>query len=396
MEIEIVPSGWAALSPEQTPTVLSTAAALIPDEPPPGWPAGLIAADERRARLGGRPMGSILGPSWKVVALRSQQPLQEAAASVQGHRIGSHRLFDDEQELLDWARTEGRHDTRCLLLVGTGISWDAQELLQQRGFYVGRLPFDEPSRIQQYTQRLVAQEHQQQRLPRRAWVIAPNNDPFTRMLHRLLAQPIQEILRDQGFPEESIVWADGARRPAGALPGLVLLLTHGVADAGSGAPVVSDEVLQVIYEACGQGAVVAHLGCNGAGSMRDGRYRELANWLPADVRPQTVARDVFSEFTRTCLLRGAQTVLAHVDVTWSHTLYPWQPFEEWLRGVSSGSCAAGFSARDFYAEASRAREQARDERRQQQLQEAGRSWLRHLDLHGFVTLGDPCCTFRWE
>lgn len=396
MEIEIVPSGWAALSPEQTPTVLTTAAALIPEEPPPGWPTALIAVDERRARLGGRPMGAVLGPSWKVLALRSQQPLQEAAASVQSHRIGSHRLVDDEQELLEWARTDGRHDTRCLLLVGTGISWAAQEELQSRGFYVGRLPFDEPAQIRQYAERLVTQEQQQKRLPRRAWVVAPDNDDFTRMLHRLLAQPLHETLRDQGFAEESILWTEGSRRPAGALPGLILLLTHGVAEASSGAPVVSDEVLQAIYEACGQAAVVAHLGCNGAGSMRDGRYRELANWLPVAFRPQALARDVFSEFTRTCLLRGAQTVLAHVDITWSHTLYPWQPFEEWLRGVASGGCTAGFSAKDFYAEATRAREQARDERRQQHLQQAGSSWLRHLDLHGFVTLGDPCCTFRWE
>jgi hypothetical protein len=331
------------------------------------------------------------------VALRPQELLcQEAAGLIRTQRLSNSRVFEDGQQLLEWAYEEGRHTLRCLLLLGTGISWSVQEKLQRLGFHVGRLPFDEPAEIRRYAERLAARERQGTRLPRRVWVVAPRSDVFTRTLHHFLQLPIQEALRDEGFPAEAIIWADGTRRPDGALPGLILLLTHGAADASSGVPQGSAELLHAIYEACEQGAVVAHLGCNGAGGSRNGRYEELASWNLMESLPPALPRDVFSVFSRTCLQRGAHTVFAHVDVTWSHTLYPSRPFEEWLRGVCSGSVAASFAALDFHAEADRAAFQALDQRREQRLQEAGGSWLRHLDLHGFVTLGDPASTFRWE
>jgi hypothetical protein len=239
MDIPIVPCGWPALTQEQVLTVLTRAAELIPEELPALWPADRLAADERNARQGGEPAGALMGRSWVALALSSQEELcREAAVLVQTHRDGSHRLFENERELLLWAEKEGSLSSLCVLLLGTGISWAAQEALQQGGFYVGRLPFDDPAQVRAYAERLVGHEQQERRLPRRAWIIAPSNDAFTRTLHGLLAESIREILRDEEFPEEAILWVEGERPPGGALPGLVLLLTHGAADASSGVPVV--------------------------------------------------------------------------------------------------------------------------------------------------------------
>jgi hypothetical protein len=355
---------------------------------------------EQAARLGQDCIGDEMGRRWVAVALRRDAHLLEAARPLISRRQGRSETFEDAAQLLAWCRmAREKEGVRCVLLLGTSIPWWVQETLQLEGIcWVGRLPLNEPEQIAAYSRHIAEAERSKRNVLRReAWIIAPRNDGFTQILHELLSRTIQTILREEGFTLRLMPADDGALPEVESRPGLILFLTHGDAQASSGSPVIAPEVLERVYRACAGGAMVAHFGCNGAGGFPESRYADLPPQLSGYAfNFPSNASDVFSTFSQRCLLAGASSVLAHVDITWSSAFESNSPIDLWLSSVATGSGASGFAMSDIPAAAVRSARRASACLMNGDAREAGWHWLRYLDLSGFVVLGDPSFRFRWE
>ncbi|MCC6552536.1 MAG: hypothetical protein IT372_05865 [Polyangiaceae bacterium] len=342
---------------------------------------------------GGPVQGLEVGERWAAVGLQRGAALVAALAPLIERRQGKVALLADSRGVLEYWQQE-RHGLRAVCLVGTEISWRVQERLQLDGALVGRLPFADPEPLAEYAKRLVARERSRVERKRVGWIVCAEPDPFTAALEQRLGDALERGMRRRGFL---------VRRFRGDRidehiddAGVIILLTHGSDPPAAGEPVgLSEEVRARIMDACRGGAVVMHLGCSGAGMLAGGRFEELPRRLGLEGCPIADA-DVFSEFGCRCLAAGAGAVVAHVDSTWSIAFQHPRPIVDWIDWICSGRGAVAHAADSISAEANRAGADAFERRRMGDELGSGMAWLRHLDLKGFVVLGDPSSHFRWS
>jgi hypothetical protein len=176
---------------------------------------------------------------------------------------------------------------------------------------------------------------------------------------------------------------------------MVVLLTHGADGASAGEPLgISRGRCDAIVEACRHGAYLLHLGCNGAGTFAGGRFGALVDELRLPQVPISPC-DTISPFALRCLRTGASGILAHVDSTWSNAFVDARAIEAWVDWVASGDGALAFAAEDISRESGKAAIEAVQKQGRAD-PEASLSWLRFMDLRGFVLLGDPSSCGLWD
>jgi hypothetical protein len=343
-------------------------------------------------RTKGRVQGRIAKDEWVAVSVGDQADLIRAIAPLAKARGGETVTFASAADLAAYWSKERAKGLRALCLLGTGVPWLAQERLQLDGALVSRIPVDDANALDAYATRLVRFEAGRPSLPRLAVLVAPAFDEFTRILHEVFVAPLTQVLSHLNF---EVVLHPPAERTAGRLAeaGLIVLLTHGGDGGDAGEPVgLDDGARQAVVDACSQGAWVAHLGCNGAGTFAGGRFGKLIEQLGLDA-PITPC-DSVSRFAIDCVRAGARGVLAHVDSTWSNAFERADSIVTWVEWIASGEGALAWSAEDLARDAGRAAVDAFEARAAGD-PEAGLHWLRHLDLRGFVTFGDPSSFCGW-
>jgi len=340
--------------------------------------------------------GHEISDHWAAIGLAEEPDLLSALKPLVSRRGGRTHCFEAADEIIPFWRRERDRGLRAICIVGQRIPWQTQEALQLDGALVARLPFTDPERLKRYAKLAASRERERSKLRRVAWIITPVLDGFTRALDEVFREPLAQTLSNRwGF---SVLHLQEGGIHAGSLetPGFIVLLTHGEDPPNEGAPVGLSAALQgEIQRACEAGAVVAHLGCNGAGMFARGRYSDLPERLGVDDCPRA-EHDTFSAFGLDCLERGASAVLAHVDSTWSNAFERAQPVVDWTDWVCSGKGAFGHAADSILEEATRSGNKAYERLTQGREAEANAVWLRHLDLRGFVTLGDPSAYCRWS
>jgi hypothetical protein len=341
-------------------------------------------------RTEGAVQGRIQGPQWAAVALAAQGELLGAIAPLAELRRGEVRKVADDNELAAFWSRERTEGLRAICLLGTGVSWAAQEQLQQDGALVGRIPLDDANLLRAHANQLVALETRCPPATRIACIVAPAHDAFTQILAETFANPLYDTLKHLGF--EVIVEPHGTVALASAR--LIVLLTHGSDGNPPGEPLgLSPSARHALMQACNHGAWILHLGCNGAGTFAGGRFgtlpREL-NLLDAPIS----SHDQISRFALDCILAGSRGFLGHVDSTWSNAFELPDAIVTWADWIGSGAGALAFAAEDLARDAGKAAAEAMEAHRRSG-PNAGLSWLRYLDLRGFISLGDPSASGTW-
>jgi hypothetical protein len=207
------------------------------------------------------------------------------------------------------------------------------------------------------------------------WIALGASNGFTRVLHDQLLTELETLLEVDRVTVQRTPTADAM---------LVVVLDHGAAEP-LGVPATAG-LHQRLLESVTPGSIVVHFGCFGAGRAGGDRYVGLLGIERRD------AVESISSFALDCLARGASAVIGHVDGTWSGTYVDPRPVAEVVRHLAAG-VSAGYATRLLTIEAQRhaacaVAMRTNDPRR------AGQHWLRHLDLSGYVCLGDPCSRLR--
>jgi hypothetical protein len=254
------------------------------------------------------------------------------------------------------------------------------------------LPFDDGKALRAYAAACVLAEVDKPKLPRTASILAPGSDPFTEILHRRFTDRLKHALEGLGFSVR--LEPVGGERTASEAPAFAFVLAHGSDPPRFGTPVDVDS--KVIARACRAGGWIVHLGCYGAGVSAGRRFGDLPERLGID--DAAPARfDAVSGFAAGCLAKGARGVLAHVDSTWSSAfeggVEPIVDFAEW---IASGRGALGYACDSLAAASNRAAVSAYQLREMKSERDSGLAWMRHLDLRGFVALGDPSSSSGWK
>jgi hypothetical protein len=331
------------------------------------------------------------GDQWVAAAL-GRPDLVNAAEPLISKRGGEAKLFSDEISLRRFWELERGKGLRALCLLGTQASWLLQEELQLDGALIGRLPFDDPGALHDYVRALASYETTE-KSRRIATVVAPAIDEFTARLAATFVEPVTRVLRKLGFVVAVHDGAPGRDVRVGESH-LIVLLTHGADGDLAGEPIgIRAESREAIVEACRHGAFLLHLGCNGAGTFAGGRFGALVEELCLGRVPIT-PHDTVSPFALRCLRAGAGGILAHVDSTWSNAFADARVIEAWVEWVASGDGALAFAAEDVSRESGKAAIDA-VQRHGKGDPEASLSWLRFIDLRGFVLLGDPSSFGQW-
>jgi hypothetical protein len=339
--------------------------------------------------------GHFLDDAWGIVALRADADCAQALRPLTRRRLATApRVFDTEADLLEFWKT--RPDSlRAVCIAGAGVSWATEERLRLAGAIVGRLPFPEAHAHERFARRLVDRERALEALPRKAWVLVGDPDPFTECLDAVFAGPILKRLERHGFEVRLAIGRQADTLAGDPTPGIAVLLAHGMDPPDTGVPAgVPGLVREVLLSASAAGAVIVHLGCNGAGTVARGRFGDVASELGLEV-PFTET-DTFDAFGAACLGAGASAVVGHVDSTWSTAFDTATPVLDFIDWVASGRGSFGHGLESLATEALRAGTEAHDLLRRQKPLDAGLAWLRHLDLRGFVLLGDPSAYCRWK
>jgi hypothetical protein len=393
----IATSGLGTSSALDVASVALAAARLIPAARLPRTLEAPERPREQRACMGPMSLSSMEGHyldrEWTYATVSHETPLIAAFSAVGERRFADPITVQQPEDLtahfLD-ARSQG---LRAVCMLGAGFPWSVQEQLQLEGAVVGRLPFATPEDVRTYASRLVMREREAVSLPRKAWLVSAGADPFILYLLRLFVIALREAFARHGFAVTIVGSNDPA--PGGEPPGFIVLLTHGSDGPDYGTPLgLSQPVRRAIGNACEAGAIVLHLGCNGAGAMGGGRFENLPAALGLNAPVSTI--DTFEAFAANCLAEGASGVIAHVDSTWSAAFEHPQPVIDLVDWLASGRGTFGHAMDSIWTEALRTGARAHVALRRGDDQRAGISWLRHLDLKGFVLLGDPSAYVAWR
>lgn len=377
--------------------VIQATARVIGDARPAVAPRPRSDDVERVLHAGPMTEGLLLGnyqsTEWSLASVRADASLLNSCRALVRRRVSPTVLnADDDMDLIARCKTAHLNGLKAVCLVGPSVSWATHERLQRNGVIVGRVPFSAEGATEAYAIRAAARERARAPLNRVAWFIHAEADPFTLSLRYKLEAAIKSRLRVHGF--DAIDLTRETRLPR-QQPGLVFLFTHGADYPNAGAPRVAwGPALDAVKEACSAGAVVVHLGCNGAGTVGGGRYAMVAQQL--GLRVPSTEEDTVNSYGLTCLEQGATGVVAHVDSTWSTafaTATPWVDFVDW---VASGRGALGHALESMVVEAQRAGSAAFEAHMSGDPKQAGLNWLRHMDLLGFVLLGDPSAYCVWR
>ena len=361
----------------------------------PSTPVRGVGGPSREGRaVMGRPVvgsvqGSMNGPLWVAVTLEEQAGLARAAEPLVQARKSDTATFSTEHELREFWACERTAGLRALCILGTKISWLAQEELQRDGALVARLPFDDHDELYDYARTL----GRPQPVGRRATIVAPASDGFTSALSRMFVNPVKDALSALRF---EVTIADQRSEPVDAIAAaaILVLLTHGGDDAAAGEPRgVPPGTREAILEACRRGAWIVHLGCNGAGTFAGGRFGPLVQELSLGRVPVSQT-DTTGRFAIDCLRAGARGVLAHVDSTWSNAFEDPLSVVSWVEWIGSGAGALAWAGEDI-SRASGNAAIAAVEMHGRGDPRASLCWLRHVDLRGFVALGDPSSFGTW-
>lgn len=382
-----VASGWSGAEVTEH-RLYEAAAALVPAVLPARTLAALdLSHLEDLARGGGYVRGVERASRYALVVHEADLAIAKPLCANFEDRKGEVAVLGPTDTLGGWYR--GREEPpRAVFVVGTAIPWSETVQLQQLApVFVSRLPLCSASDAGWWEQRADHRWLVQAEARKRAWIVSPAHDLFTRRLAEFVVGPLRRALGALRFAPDPL-------RPPGddEEVGLVVLLTHG--DDLTGAPVVDAATHDRVLAACARGAIIVHLGCHGAGRVAGDRYGDLASRL--DVPQPRVPRDAHATFARACLLAGAAGVIAHLDATWSKTFEDPSALIHALEGIAEGTATASFATHLLVAEANRCAAAAVDHCRAGDLAAGGRAWLRHLDLSGFVCLGDVREAPRWR
>jgi hypothetical protein len=362
--------------------VPATLSIAPPDSAEPRLPEGQVT-------LGGPPGGAVHGDefadAWSLVAGRGEAPLHQGARELLAWRRSRAAVLAGDAGLLDWWQSRAPRPA-AVCVVGTAIPWADVEALQGRGVWVGRLPFGTDSELRTWVEGAVERSCEPTPMPRRALVVAPRDDEFTRQVAGGALARLDALLRARRFERVDSTTTERV--------GLVVFMTHGSEAPDAGWPTTRDDAAARALEAIGPGAVVVHLGCHGAGVSAGSRYGDLPVIVGARPLAATAA-DSCSRFAVQCLARGAAAVLAHVDGTWSRTLHDCEAFFHCLDWIVSGKGSVGRAIACLAEDANRRGREAYELLAAKRTARAGESWLRSLDLRGFVCLGDPSAAVTW-
>lgn len=327
----------------------------------------------------GAALGSVFGPRWVAVTTPGSGELIAAVEALVAYRQGSTAEIA-EASLPSLLNRYPPPLAVCIL--GTKMSFEAERVISATGISVGRLPFDDPDCLSRVSERQVELDRIGRRsAKRRAWIVAPCRDGFTRALaqHR---ESIEDTLVRAGF--------DIVRSPEEGPCSLALLLTHGDANPSSGKPEMAAKELEYLKHSCGFGATVVHLGCNGAGAAAGSRFLGLEAGLGLRDTLPIHPDGAFSTFAKDCLLAGSAGVVAHVDVTWSTALSTGMLPSELSSWICLGAGSIGYAVQSTFHEHA-FREGTRAYRAVLDGNDlgAGYAWWRSVDLGSFTTIGDP-------
>lgn len=396
MIAELEFSSGLSIGPIAEESLYDLAGALITKRAVPPAPADL--AFELGGALGPAVMGRFHGALWAMVAGAGEPDasIAQKLRTVAQRRVSPILLGAGCSVIEWWEKQQPR--PRAVCVVGTQIPWRELEQLQQAGVLVGRLPFHDPERAARWAVGATARWLRKPELPRRAWIVAPANDKFTLRLANYTVCRLQRALKDLSFGDDAL-----AMPASDDEVGLVILLVHGREAPADGDPCVAPETRARVLAAARNGAVILHLGCHGAGRTAGGRYGDLPVVLGAE-QATIATRDTVSPFAMECVEAGATAVIGHLDGTWSKTLEDPEVLIQLVDGIARGSITVGVATRLLADEANRRAATAmahvfaasQGEAGEQWRREAGKQWLRFLDLSGFVCIGDPCAFVRWQ
>ncbi len=320
-----------------------------------------------------------------------------------------------------------------VLLVGDPndeISFDFQNQLDVQ-FAVGRLHFDDLEDYGRYARQVVAAETRTQNRPesREVALWSPNHDKATQAGHRLLIEPLRELLAQQPACRVRTYFGPNAEKAAfmtvaggaKAAP-LIVSLGHGVAQdavigkndrdrqAAQGALVCGDWLgpghpfspayllgPQDIGAGCHAGTIWFNLSCFGGGTPVWQSYNR--DWLPAQV-----AETAFVNHLAKKLLARAngalQAVVSHIDLLYlqsfkgvHHQPYPTaftSAVSALLDGFPIGAAIDPINQR--YAElATDFTEKIEALKRSQAVdpEELASIWCALNDARGYLVIGDP-------
>jgi hypothetical protein len=337
--------------------------------------------------------GYSISDHWRAIALEQDAALMEAFAPLVKQHMSEYWVLKSEDEVIQHTR-EAQGSLHTICLVGRSISWAAQEQLALEVPYVGRIPFTTPEQVEAYAERISDRARDKATMSRCALIVAPAFDGFTIALDNLFTLDLERAFLRHGFRVEvsrgDTPFSTSTSDPAS----IVVLLTHGEDAPNTGNPVgVGPNTMSRITASCEKGAIIVHLGCNGAGQSRGRRYGTLSRRMNLERLP-TVERDNFDGFATLCLARGASAVLAHVDSTWSCAFDNAQALIDWTDWLCSGEGTVGYAADSLHNAANLLGRDAFAYKQSGDKLRSGCAWLRHLDLRGFVLLGNPSVSLQ--
>jgi hypothetical protein len=341
--------------------------------------------------------GNYLGNQWACVAFPGEEGLLHSCSSLVARRAAEPVNLPDTGDLMSYFSAQRAAGLKALCIVGRRLPWRTQESLQMAGAVIGRLPLATPDSMEELSERISNRDRSQEPLPKRAWILAGPSDHFTDTLTSLFSEALSRRFRAHGFEVDVAAGASErskASNTSSQLPGFVVLLTHGGDSPIPGLPLGLDpNTLANIRRACASGALLLHLGCNGAGMFAGGRFEDIPEQLGLEV-PKS-EEDTFDTFASECLAAGSCGVIAHVDSTWSSAFSNPESVLDLVDWIASGRGSLGHAMDSIWTDALRAGVDAHNFLREGNSRSAGLSWLRHLDLKGFVLLGDPSTYLCW-
>lgn len=375
----------------ETRRLYEAAAQIFPDRavPAPLDPARLASHDrEAMAVMGGRHVRGLgRDASSAVVTTAGERDLVGPLETWLEDREGQLVVLERPMTLDAWYR-EQPVEPRTVCVVGTAISWRELAALQDAGVLIARLPFRSPGQVERWARTATLRWFKDATLRKRAWIVAPADDRFTHDLAEHTVARLCRELHQLGFA------GDPLAAPAEGEPvGLVLLLAHG--DERTGAPVIAERAVARVLAACGDGAVIVHLGCHGAGRSAGHRYGDLPRHLGAAVSAGS-ATDTCSSFALDCLVAGATGFIGHLDATWSGTFEQPRALIDLVASIAEGTATCGYAVGLLANEANRRARLAMTQRLAGNVVASGEAWLRYLDLSGFVCLGDVRAYAAWS
>lgn len=389
-----VASGLGCL-PVSSTRLFGLAAAMVPADKPmrrildspvmiedlsamgPGYVEGLATAADH---------AMVVSPADLAVWGQREQGVIAAIQSLRDVRANQLVMLDPGETLRSWYDSRAE-PPRAITVIGSAIPWSQLTELQLAGVCAARVPLGTAQEAAIWADRTADRWRREPSLRRRAWVVAPADDLFTRRLAEHALPDLRRMLEDLGFAVPLVPPADN--EPVG----MIVLMTHG--NEVSGAPVIPAAVGERVLRACANGGLVIHLGCHGAGSTPGKRYGDLP-CLVGGAPVSAASIDACSRFAQDCLSAGACAVIGHLDVTWSRTLARRGLLAGVIERLATGTATVACAARLLADESNRRARLAIDLVAAGDLLAAGEAWLRHLDLSGFVCTGDACEFPRWD